>query len=49
MWRRDVRPPSDWGNQKTAAVAGADFENSCDDATLPLICPTCQIPFSTDY
>lgn len=27
---------------------GAGFLNSCDDANMPVICPTCQI-FEGDY
>jgi hypothetical protein len=29
--------------KKPAAVSGAGFVISSDDATLPVICPTCQI------
>jgi hypothetical protein len=46
MWRRDVRAAVRFRElplKKPAAVSGAGFENSCDDASMPLICPTCQI------
>ena len=39
MWRRDVRPPSDSGNKARGRFAARAFENSCDNETLPLICP----------
>ena len=31
------------GCKKPAAVSRAGFRNSCDDADMPVICPTCQI------
>jgi hypothetical protein len=45
-----VRPrlPSDSGNSNEKArgrFPGAGF-NSCDDEDVPVICPTCQIPFA---
>jgi hypothetical protein len=43
MWRRDVRPPSDFRKQKSPRpFSGAGFERILDDATMQLICPTCQ-------
>jgi hypothetical protein len=44
MWRRDVRPPSDSGNEKARdRFPARASQKSCDDAVMPLICPTCQI------
>jgi hypothetical protein len=32
--------------KKPAAVPGAGFCDACDDENMPVICPTCQIPFA---
>jgi hypothetical protein len=49
--RHNVRPPSDSGisNEKTRGrFPGAGFLSSCDDANMPVICPTCQIFSATE-
>src|SRR5206468_12641774 len=48
MWRRDVRPSSDWEipmKKPAADFSARAFEYFCDDGAMPVICPTCQILF----
>jgi hypothetical protein len=45
MWRHAVRAAVRLGmsNEKSPRrMNGAGSSNSCDDVTLPVICPTCQ-------